>query len=261
MALYTVSNGGTVQSADVNQYYNLLTGATTDQPVTIANRIKATNTGASTASGYMGGVTGAAPASGTFALGDLVIDQKGPLWVCTTAGTPGTWSSTPTRIATNTLSGTAASVTFSSIPSTFTTLKLLWRGRSDNAITNVTVSVRVNSDSGNNYIWQQGESSASAISGSNSGGATSSLKVGNASGSTATANYFGSGTCWFNGWNQSTAFLQIFGEAVCPTSATNIFLGMYGGEYVVATTYSSITILPGAGNFIAGSSFTLYGYN
>ena len=49
-------------------------------------------TGATAASRYAGATTGGAPASGTFAVGDYVIDQaSGSHWVCVTAGSPGTW--------------------------------------------------------------------------------------------------------------------------------------------------------------------------
>lgn len=36
--------------------------------------------------------TTGAPTTGTWAVGDLVIDAGGASWLCTTAGTPGTWS-------------------------------------------------------------------------------------------------------------------------------------------------------------------------
>ena len=49
-------------------------------------------TGAVAATRYVGGTTSGAPASGTFAVGDFVVDQTGKLWICTTAGTPGTWT-------------------------------------------------------------------------------------------------------------------------------------------------------------------------
>lgn len=49
-------------------------------------------TGATAATRFVGGTTSGAPASGTFAVGDFVIDQSGSAWVCTTAGTPGTWT-------------------------------------------------------------------------------------------------------------------------------------------------------------------------
>ncbi len=49
-------------------------------------------TGAMAASRYVGGTTTGPPTSGTFAVGDFVVAQDGFMWVCITAGTPGTWS-------------------------------------------------------------------------------------------------------------------------------------------------------------------------
>jgi hypothetical protein len=48
-------------------------------------------TGAVAASRYVGATASGAPASGTFAVGDHVIDQTGTIYVCTVAGSPGTW--------------------------------------------------------------------------------------------------------------------------------------------------------------------------
>lgn len=48
-------------------------------------------TGATAASRYVGATTSGAPASGTFNKGDFVVAQDGIIWVCTAAGTPGTW--------------------------------------------------------------------------------------------------------------------------------------------------------------------------
>lgn len=52
-------------------------------------------TGATAASRYVGATTSGAPASGTFAKGDWIIDQAGVRWTCTTAGSPGTWTQEP----------------------------------------------------------------------------------------------------------------------------------------------------------------------
>jgi len=49
-------------------------------------------TGATQASRYVGATASGAPASGTFAIGDFIIARDGKVWVCTTAGTPGTWT-------------------------------------------------------------------------------------------------------------------------------------------------------------------------
>ena len=48
-------------------------------------------TGATANSRYAGATASGSPASGTFAVGDYVIDQTGAIWICTVAGTPGTW--------------------------------------------------------------------------------------------------------------------------------------------------------------------------
>ena len=50
--------------------------------------------GATAASRYAGATASGHPVTGTFATGDFVIDQAGAVWVCTSAGSPGTWVST-----------------------------------------------------------------------------------------------------------------------------------------------------------------------
>jgi hypothetical protein len=92
MALYTVTTGNTALAADLNQVVNLLNGTDTGTQLTISNRIRAQFTGATAASGYVGGTTTGAPTTGTFAVGDFVVTQDGVVWICTTAGSPGTWT-------------------------------------------------------------------------------------------------------------------------------------------------------------------------
>ena len=48
-------------------------------------------TGATSGARFVGATTSGAPASGTFVAGDFVVDLTGKMWVCTVAGTPGTW--------------------------------------------------------------------------------------------------------------------------------------------------------------------------
>lgn len=48
-------------------------------------------TGATAATRFVGGTASGAPGSGSFLVGDFVVDQSGALWVCTAAGSPGTW--------------------------------------------------------------------------------------------------------------------------------------------------------------------------
>ena len=50
-------------------------------------------TGATAGTRYVGGTTSGAPVSGTFLVGDFVVDRTGKVWVCVTAGNPGIWVS------------------------------------------------------------------------------------------------------------------------------------------------------------------------
>ena len=47
--------------------------------------------GATAASRHAGATASGAPTSGTFAVGDFIVDQSGAMYVCIVAGTPGTW--------------------------------------------------------------------------------------------------------------------------------------------------------------------------
>ena len=61
------------------------------------------NTGATQASRYAGATAGGAPASGTYAVGDFIIDRANArIYICTAAGTPGTWALAGASVLTQT---------------------------------------------------------------------------------------------------------------------------------------------------------------
>ena len=84
------------QTVDANLLSQLapLSGATFTGEVVAPDFKVSGLTGATAATRYVGGTTNGAPTSGTFAVGDFIVDQTATIWVCTTAGTPGTWWST-----------------------------------------------------------------------------------------------------------------------------------------------------------------------
>jgi len=55
-------------------------------------------TGATAASRYVGATASGAPVTGTFAIGDFIVDQTAKIWVCTAAGSPGTWATVGTTV-------------------------------------------------------------------------------------------------------------------------------------------------------------------
>ena len=48
-------------------------------------------TGATSGARFVGATTSGAPTTGTFAVGDYIVDRSGAMYVCTAAGSPGTW--------------------------------------------------------------------------------------------------------------------------------------------------------------------------
>jgi hypothetical protein len=55
-------------------------------------------TGATQASRYVGATASGAPSTGTFLQRDWVVDAAGSIWICTTAGSPGTWTAVGSSI-------------------------------------------------------------------------------------------------------------------------------------------------------------------
>lgn len=48
--------------------------------------------GATATTRYVGGTASGAPTTGSFLVGDFVVDQTAKVWICTVAGSPGTWA-------------------------------------------------------------------------------------------------------------------------------------------------------------------------
>lgn len=65
-------------------------------------------TGATAAMALVGGTTSGAPTSGTFNKGDAVLAEDGFWWICTVAGTPGTWKLAGAALETATPAALAA---------------------------------------------------------------------------------------------------------------------------------------------------------
>lgn len=148
-------------------------------------------------------------------------------------------------IATTTLASAAASYTFSSIPSTYQDLALVFNGASSSGVQNF--QVRFNGDSATNY-------SDTALTG-NGTTATSGRD------STSTVIWIGAITT-----NQSILKLDVMNYANTTTYKTALArTGSDGyttanvGLWRSTAAINSITVYISANNFTAGSTFTLYG--
>ena len=256
MAIYAVVNGATGDAADVNQFKNLMTGVMTDQAVKVANKIGAAGmTNAANPVLLVGSNSSGAPTAGTWAVGDVAGDLTGKLWMCTVAGTPGTWTqlglSAMNLIATATASA-STSISISSIPSTYNVLLLEWINLSGS--TNLSGLIRFNGDTGFNYNtligWSQNGTAASGQS-----SITPSQYMVYASGSV-----FASGSLWMPGYAIATApravLLRSNTGNTTPGAISNSHEVGHWNNSAAAINQITITASP-AGNFTG--SFLLYG--
>jgi len=160
--------------------------------------------------------------------------------------------STYEPIATNTLGVDTATVTFSSIPQTYTDLVLVCNVTRSGSPSGGYFSIRYNSDSATNYsatlLYGDGASAASLrVSNETSG------RIGNASG--AAGSWSPTIVNIMNYTNTTT-----FKTSVSRMNATGVYVGSYVTLWrKTPEAINSLSIFNDVGNFYAGSTFTLYG--
>lgn len=168
-------------------------------------------------------------------------------------------ANTYTLIASNTLTSSAASVTFSSIPSTYTDLVLRGSSRVSNANTVLDFVVTINGAStsySDTVIYTSGASTV--VSGRNIWGGAA-WYMGRNPGSTASSNTFGSFELYLPNYAGSTNKVG----SVISTAENNSTTAwqITGGALLRSNTsaITSLTIDSDGRTFVSGSSFFLYG--
>jgi hypothetical protein len=165
--------------------------------------------------------------------------------------------STYTLIKGETLVSSAASYTFTAIPSTFTDLVLRVSARSDDASTVRGFRLNFNGVSGTSYseTYLSGNGSAvSSVRDSNIGYSD----LGVISGGSTTANTFGSVEIYIPSYTvaQNKA---ISGDSASEDNSTTAYRRANAGLFSNTSAITSIAATLNAGNFAIGSSFYLYG--
>ena len=233
------------------------TGSLTQSSVTGASLSYQGLTGATAQTSRIVGTvtTGAAPVSGTFLLGDVVYDTVyHTFWVCTAAGSPGTWLPMGNRASAGQV---AASTSANTIPSWANTLRLTWSARGTQASGGgISIMAQLNGDTGSNYTWERMSALTGAVSATNSGGLTTSILLGSVPNGSDTANYFGTGEIVIPNL-QSSGFKNLATFFSAPLSTTTGTAGEGGGTWQNTAAVTSITLTLGAGTFASGSTFNL----
>lgn len=157
-------------------------------------------------------------------------------------------------ISSQTLSGSAPSVTFSSIPGTYTDLALLVSARADSTTTARDITIVPNGASSgmSDKVLYGNAASASSYS-------DAAMYAGSVPDASATANTFGNIFIYipnYAGLNQKSLSVDSITENNATTAVAQLIAGLWTGTSPI----TSLVLTPTASkNFVTNSSFYLYG--
>jgi hypothetical protein len=168
-------------------------------------------------------------------------------------------ANTYTLISSNVLASSAASVTFSAIPATYTDLVVRWSARSDRSSNIASILVTMNgSSSGYSYTYLLGNGGGAAASSARAASQTSNLAF-YITAATATANTFASGDLYYP--NYAGSANKVMSSDVAHEDNTSVaYLSVLANLWQNTAAITSITLTASqSSNFVSGSSFYLYG--
>ena len=168
--------------------------------------------------------------------------------------------STYTLISSNVLGSSAASVTFSAIPSTYTdlVLKISARQQVDGSTTTYPFAFAVNANSGtsHSYTTLRGTgSSAGSFRGSNQ----PNIDFNYTSAELSTSNTFGSEEIYITNYASTSVNKPLSLFSVSENNNTSAQMSATAAIYRSNTAITSLIFATYVGNFVSGSSFYLYG--
>lgn len=155
--------------------------------------------------------------------------------------------------------GGVSTVTFSSIPSTYTDLQLVSCARTNRADVSDPIKINFNSDTGSNYPFVYLLANSTGVS---SGSGTAAFSIaGIATSTNATADTFGNDQCYITNYTSSnTKSLSI--DSVTENNAADATTRFDSFRWTGTSAITSIVLAPAAGTLINQySTFTLYGIN
>jgi hypothetical protein len=222
-------------------------------------------TGTPSAGATLANLTGAAsPGNGQLLLANVLVPASSSSITnanIDTAVRPlaGTGGGTQ-RLADVTLSSTAATIDFVSIPATSAHLMIVAYLRGDKAAATDIAGLRFNNDSTAIYDYQQLKGSAAATAVAEAFAQTSSA-LGVIPANSAGANLFGAAIAFVphyaNALNNKDSFALYSSKSGVATG--NMDTGLLAGNWRSNAAINRITIFPATGNFVSGCRLTVYG--
>lgn len=157
---------------------------------------------------------------------------------------------TYTQIASTTLTSTSNTVTFSSIPGTYTDLVMLTNLKASAGSIDI-IYAQYNSDSGSNYSSTRLVGSATTVNTDRQTNASTGWVVGLSS-----PDEFNAGVYQFANYANTTTYKSAISRDNLVANQTRIVAGLWRSTSAI----TSISIINGNANtFVVGSVFTLYG--
>ena len=153
-------------------------------------------------------------------------------------------------------SGGAATMDFTSIPQTYTDLKIVISARNTAASGVESQILLTVNGNGSNGSWKllYGNGSA-AVSGAGSGY----LQPAHAPSAPTTANTFGNAEIYFPNYTSTTTYKSFSSDFVTENNATSSLLGIYANLWSSNSAITQLTLTSNVSNFVQYSTAYLYG--
>jgi|LakMenEpi03Aug12_release.lakeMendotaPanAssembly.Ray.scaffolds.fasta_scaffold894859_2 hypothetical protein len=168
---------------------------------------------------------------------------------------------TYTLISSNVLTTATASVTFSSIPATYTDLVVRWSARSAQANATTRININLNGVSGTSYSFTKLQATGTSASSANISGFDKWWGE-YVSANNATSNTFGSGELYLPNYlstvNKPASFFSVAENNT--TANGDWYVSALASLATITSAITSVALTLNTGdNFMTGSSFYLYG--
>jgi hypothetical protein len=183
------------------------------------------------------------------------------LGIFASSASPNVFSTSYESIATSTVgAGGASSITFSSIPSTYTHLQIRTMVKTNEGTTGATnIEMRFNSDTAGNYTRHYLFGTGSAVN-TGGGGGASYLTTGSAA-QGGVANTFGVSIIDILDYANTNKYktMRAFSGVDQNTSGSRFIWGAQSGVWLNTAAVTSISLFSNSSNLTQYSSFALYG--
>lgn len=156
--------------------------------------------------------------------------------------------------------GGASSLTFSSIPQTYTHLQIRGMSRSARSAGNDPIYMRFNSDTGNNYAWHQLEGAGGGSAGQASNSSTNVAWLWIAADSVSPANVFGANITDILNYTNTNQYKTARNLGGVDNNGSGGVFGFNSALWMSTSAITSITLTVLSGtNFQQNTQFALYG--